>query len=162
MSESDKTELIVAAESGNLVKLNEILANPPEDFDIEAYSDYDGQSMRALDYACQEGHLDIVKALMNNGADYNGYHDFPPIIFAVQNGTFEGPRETWSSHWDVIQFLILECNVDPSGDNHHPSAHTNVFETPMSLDLEAFFTAQIDIWNIMQASENPGAPVMIE
>lgn len=49
-----------------------------------------------IEMPCQEGYLDIVKLLVENGADVNfkGYRDFTPIRVAARNG-----------HLEIVQYL---------------------------------------------------------
>lgn len=97
-----------------------------------------------IELPCQEGYLDIVKLLVENGADVNfkGYHDFTPIRVAARNGHFEivkylaengaeidtkamdgaTPLEHAASkgHLEIVQFLIENGaninNKDKDGD----------------------------------------------
>jgi len=147
-----------AAEAGDLNKVLEILENPPADLDINQVSDEDGE-MTALDYACEFGHLEIVKALVQNGADVHMSSWYPPIIFAFSAGVFEGPSNTWSPHWAVIKYLIEECNVRPDGSNQHSSAYTDVFEAmgeetfATNKELVNYITEKMESWTSTHPEE---------
>jgi len=155
--ETSKTELMSASESGNIDKVLEILKNPPAGFDINLCCEEDCLPMSALDYACEAGHLEIVKILAKFGAEVNMSWDRPPINFAFSGGTFEGSSDTWSSHWQVIKFLIEENGVRPDGSNEHESAYTDVFEAMGSYEdnkeLVDYITKQQQRWNSSHPEE---------
>lgn len=159
MDDSSKTELIIAAEAGDLNKVLEILENPPAGFDINQVSDEDGGEMTALDYACEFGHVEIVKALAQKGADVHMSSEYPPIIFAFSAGVFEGPSNTWSPHWAVIKYLIEECKVRPDGSNQHSSAYTDVFEAmgeetfAKNKELVNYITEKMESWTSTHPEE---------
>ena len=57
----------------------------------------------ALLYACQGGHLDIVKYLVQQGGDPQRSHfNFTPLHAACDAG-----------HLDVVKFLVTECRCNP-------------------------------------------------
>ncbi|MCH5600242.1 ankyrin repeat domain-containing protein [Niabella ginsengisoli] len=98
----------------------------------------------AISYPCQEGYLDMVKLLVENGADVNikEFRDFTPIRIAARNGHLDivkyladkgavidikamdgaTPLEHAASkgHYDIVKFLIDKGadinNQDNDGD----------------------------------------------
>ena len=99
-SEDLNEALIKAAWSGDIVKVKELLANKG----IDVNSRMDKSGWTALILASTEGHCDVVKALLENGADVNAKDvvNNTALMCASMNG-----------HTDAVKLLLANgANVN--------------------------------------------------
>ncbi|KAL0019413.1 hypothetical protein WJX77_011093 [Trebouxia sp. C0004] len=94
-----------AAENCQPLSLVQILLSHGADIDL-----VDNQGNTALAIATQDGHLDVVKALLCQGADFNGKQGQSPLYGAVYHGRLH-----------VVQHLLLHPQAaDALLDKEHP------------------------------------------
>lgn len=105
MSDRDTyEELCDAAEQGNLDEVDALYAQVVEGGqDVDARSDTQGRSQfSALGLACLNGHLPVVKRLIDLGADPKKTKLRNSVVSAAQGG-----------HLDVVEYL-LELGLSPN------------------------------------------------
>ena len=102
-------ELIKSAEQGNLAKVKECLANG---------ADVNADDGRALRYASNNGHFEIVKYLVKNGADVKNsgalrgaseYGHFEMVKYLVENGANMNNGLSGASrngHFEIVKYLV--------------------------------------------------------
>lgn len=76
-------EIQEAAKTGNLDKVNQLLHNDPD-----LLNHRDQRNKTALHFACQNGHFEVVKLLVEKGANVNimDYDFRTPLLWAAANG----------------------------------------------------------------------------
>jgi len=93
-------QLIVAARTGNLEKVQELLEKGA---DIKAREKVVGEGRTALFNAASAGHTEVVKFLVAKGADVNEQPGkVTPLIMAA-----------WAGHVDTIS-VLLQAGADPN------------------------------------------------
>ena len=119
---SPASALRSAAHQGDLFKLRHLAM---EGVDINIW---DKNGYTALTYAAEQGHLEIVSYLLENGAwvepheDYDTYNT--PLMVAVQNGHFEVVKKLIESRanptWHVgTAQMTAECYARGSHQDIH-------------------------------------------
>ena len=91
-AQNPNEDFIAAARKGDLETIKSLLA---KGIDVNTKTNY---GATALSYACDRGHIEIVRVLLENGADPNAKDTFygaTPIIWAAQRG-----------HVDVVAVLL--------------------------------------------------------
>lgn len=94
-----RTQLAQACDKGHIEKVKELLSDATKEYINEP----DHAATSPVQMAALKGHVEIVKLLIDAGANINGANRFgdTPLIDAVEN-----------SHADVVE-LLLEHGVDP-------------------------------------------------
>jgi ankyrin repeat protein len=125
-----------AAERGNAGRVRELLEKRPDLAD-----ETDGRTLSALHYAASEGHAEVVRVLLDSGADPKvsalggmtplflaaaGGHA-PVVVLLVEHGADPNARSPWNpvrvaageGHAGVVRAL-LDLGADPEGHNIPP------------------------------------------
>jgi len=99
LTDADKLadDLSIAASLGQYEAVHKLLKNGV------SLGHYDYRGWFALHWACQEGHSDIVRLLIDSGADVNA------------KSIEEGITPLMQGHIEVVQ-ILLEHGADPSVD----------------------------------------------
>jgi len=93
-------QLIVAARTGNIEKVKELLAKGA---DINAREKVVGEGHTALFNAASAGHTEVVKLLIEKGAKVNEPPGkITPLLMAA-----------WAGHTDVVR-VLLQAGADPN------------------------------------------------
>ncbi len=95
-----KNSLISAARNGNLEKIKSLLDEKGGDIDIDAF---DNNNHTALIWASLNGHTQIVRKLLDNGADtdFSDNRGHTALILAALNGYIEIVRRLLDKGADV-------------------------------------------------------------
>jgi ankyrin repeat protein len=100
-------DLPTAAKLGDLERVRELLDRNPDLINqVPTYSYYTGLPLRN---AASAGHLEVVKFLLERGANPNQ----PEPGIAPQGGALHSA--IGGRHWDVVK-LLLECGANPNAD----------------------------------------------
>ena len=105
------SELHCASVYGNLDRVKELI----KDYDVNLINQ---SNITPLHYATIEGHLDIVKFLLNNGANANATYEGEtrPLHIASLNG-----------HYEILKILVKLTEVDVKRDDGTTSLILGLF-----------------------------------
>ncbi|KAI1714077.1 ankyrin repeats (3 copies) domain-containing protein [Ditylenchus destructor] len=143
MNESDPAEkLRHAAREGSLDDCRDLLAQHPN-----IVNEKDPDDATALYYACSNGHLDIVKLLVENGADIE--QKGPGVRVKWQTGT-PLMAACWGQHAEVVEYLLsVGARINRKSLQGTTALHDAVENGDhhlVSLLLKAGATQQKDRW----------------
>ncbi len=99
----------LVAENGNIAAMD-VLVKHGADVNISSSDHY---NLPPAYYAAQEGHLDMLKWLKNNGADMKavvGYDQGSLLHVAARDG---------KGDWKMIDFLVNECGLPVNGRDEY-------------------------------------------
>lgn len=111
--------------------------------------------MTALVHAAREGHVDVVKALLEGGADIDqpSGDGSTALVSALQNGRFDlamvlidqGANPNLATHTDGVAALFAVLQTRWSNETSHPQPRAHEHQTVEYLDvLEALLKAGAD------------------
>uniref|UniRef100_A0A1A9VK18 ANK_REP_REGION domain-containing protein n=1 Tax=Glossina austeni TaxID=7395 RepID=A0A1A9VK18_GLOAU len=122
-------KLLEAAKSGNIGDIENLL-NEEGKAQVNATDQY---GATPLHLAAENGHTDIVNALLNEGADVNAKAviDITPLLFAAQNG-----------HEGVVKVLLTAKEIDV---NTYPQALYFAAKDGHEGVVKALLTTEIDV-----------------
>ena len=167
----ERTHLMYAAYIGNVARVNWLIARGAQVHETDAVADAaDGGSHTALHWAVMcpqfsEGHADVVRALIDAGADINvtTFKDFgprsqrrrraayTPLLIAVEQG-----------HVDAARLLLsLGCEKDISSDGWSPAHHAARTDHVDMLQVLLEFGADLDGLTVASWRFGGGRPLHI-
>lgn len=108
--------LVSAAKAGDVARVRELLDNGGNPNELE-------QGFSALMYACERGNLELVKLLVDRGADVNArepaFH-FTPLMAAASGKGFSDGAEKEIRALNIVELLVQHgAEVNASGKNGH-------------------------------------------
>lgn len=140
-------EICKYASQGNLKKIKTLIKAGKN------VDDYDHEMKTPLIHACQKGHINIVKYLVENKANTNWKQDFnhrTPLSIAAENG-----------HLDIVKYLVkkgADVNLNPDYDTLEELDEDEIVD-PSVGNTAIFLAAKKGHFEIAQYLHSAGANI---